>query len=1190
VILQRGSAALQAGALSSCRRAPIAAASHQLTPECGALRARLRVNQERAIVSVHRGALRHAEGRFVAGTTVALAPGRAADPLAVHRGEAAAQSEPDWRSSAPGREDVDLPARGLGRMTARLPGTETIVGGVRLASHEVRVTVHDGFARTEVVEEFVNESDRVLEGRFVFPLPADASISRLALWVGPELVEGEMLERKRAARIFKGIVDDTVRPRDPALLEWLRGSEFSLKIFPIPARGSRKVLLAYNQALPRHGQDFEYRYPLSLGSERATTIDRFAIRVQAHDSRARLRAVETPAYPTKTSRDGEGVRLSYDDTAFTPARDFVMRYRLDRAVQEQPAVHFSDVNSSDVNSSDVNSSDADDGEGLAERSRAAQRSNFVALRLRATPTDELPPRRASTPRVLVLDRSSSQGEASWSSQLRMAEGLVARLDAPFALLACDTDCDAFPDSGLADAGAIDAARLWLAKLQRGGASDLGGALDAGVKRLGDDSGQLIYLGDGGSSAGHLSAERIAAELAPALAERVDLRMLGVGTTVDEVMLEGIAALAGASYERVPAARALEDTCDHLTLRLQTPVIRRPSLDTGELLSEVHPRQLPNVLLGDELMVMAKLTRPGTGKLALRGTLEGQSYQLAKTIDVERSKKGNPLVPRLWAEAEIAALQRSDDDAVIRRVVELSKEHHVMSRHTALLVLENERMFREFGVQRTQRRIGEATASAAGHGRGSAGASNDVGSVGTIGHGAASGSMWGNDIGGSFGSGGLGLSGIGAGGGARGQAFGSGQGFGGGSGRLGRSHRARPPRVRMGMTAVSGRLPPEVIQRIVRMNFGRFRLCYEQGLLRNPELSGRVTVRFVIGRDGKVTVATGQSAMGDQAVVSCIANAFYRLTFPQPEGGIVTVSYPIVLTPSDGGAGQPPPGQGRVDVQRHVAQQPARRRTTQPARRRRGWQRPGWRGQHTASVVHYAANDDWRRTPISALDRWRKLLERSPRSRRAHERLIRGLLRHGRFDEALRRAEHFHELDPDLPAAGELLAYAAAVNGMPLRAARSMSLLVESNPRDAGEQQRAARAFQSLGQLTRACAHWQAAAQLLPKSDENQWHALACVARRHGHRAAAQRVRELPRASKRLRQLATELDQGRKPELAAATGAMGWFEATSDCRADDCPYLAIIGDDGRVYSPWTPARARAASEQVACGARKHRSRR
>jgi hypothetical protein len=177
--------------------------------------------------------------------------------------------------------------------------------------------------------------------------------------------------------------------------------------------------------------------------------------------------------------------------------------------------------------------------------------------------------------------------------------------------------------------------------------------------------------------------------------------------------------------------------------------------------------------------------------------------------------------------------------------------------------------------------------------------------------SARGNMWGDEIGDAFGAGGLGLSGIGEGGGGRGEGIGlgsigtlghgagtgTGQGFGSGHGRLGGSHRTRAPQVRMGATSVSGRLPPEVIQRIVRQNYGRFRMCYEQGLARNPNLEGRVSVRFVIGRDGSVSnVANGGSDLPDNGVVQCVVRAYYGLSFPQPEGGIVTVVYPIMFAP------------------------------------------------------------------------------------------------------------------------------------------------------------------------------------------------------------------------------------------------------------------------------------------------------
>ena len=44
------------------------------------------------------------------------------------------------------------------------------------------------------------------------------------------------------------------------------------------------------------------------------------------------------------------------------------------------------------------------------------------------------------------------------------------------------------------------------------------------------------------------------------------------------------------------------------------------------------------------------------------------------------------------------------------------------------------------------------------------------------------------------------------------------------------------------------------------------------------------------------VGNGGSDLPDNGVVSCVVRAFYGLSFPQPEGGIVTVVYPIMLSP------------------------------------------------------------------------------------------------------------------------------------------------------------------------------------------------------------------------------------------------------------------------------------------------------
>jgi TonB family protein len=102
----------------------------------------------------------------------------------------------------------------------------------------------------------------------------------------------------------------------------------------------------------------------------------------------------------------------------------------------------------------------------------------------------------------------------------------------------------------------------------------------------------------------------------------------------------------------------------------------------------------------------------------------------------------------------------------------------------------------------------------------------------------------------------------------------------------------PPRGKPG-----GHLASEVIQRVVRQGFGHFRLCYESTLRNSPNLQNRVTVQFVIDVDGTVKKPRdGGSETPDAALRTCVVEAFRALQFPPPEGGTVTVTYPILFSP------------------------------------------------------------------------------------------------------------------------------------------------------------------------------------------------------------------------------------------------------------------------------------------------------
>jgi hypothetical protein len=102
----------------------------------------------------------------------------------------------------------------------------------------------------------------------------------------------------------------------------------------------------------------------------------------------------------------------------------------------------------------------------------------------------------------------------------------------------------------------------------------------------------------------------------------------------------------------------------------------------------------------------------------------------------------------------------------------------------------------------------------------------------------------------------------------------------------------PSRVRLGTPIVSGRLSPEAITTVFRQNMSKLVACYDSALYDDPKLAGTVVVKLAIDRNGTVTAMHAETTLGFNPIGRCMATAFIGVAFPPPEGGIVTVRYPI----------------------------------------------------------------------------------------------------------------------------------------------------------------------------------------------------------------------------------------------------------------------------------------------------------
>lgn len=106
----------------------------------------------------------------------------------------------------------------------------------------------------------------------------------------------------------------------------------------------------------------------------------------------------------------------------------------------------------------------------------------------------------------------------------------------------------------------------------------------------------------------------------------------------------------------------------------------------------------------------------------------------------------------------------------------------------------------------------------------------------------------------------------------------------------------PPR---GVAQTTGALTREQVRRTVHLHMNEIRFCYEQALQANPDLDGRVVVRFVVNGNGRVMTSVTQSSTLGAAPGACVSRAISRWQFPGvPNGGVTSVTYPFSFTHSE----------------------------------------------------------------------------------------------------------------------------------------------------------------------------------------------------------------------------------------------------------------------------------------------------
>jgi len=540
--------------------------------------------------------------------------------------------------------------------------------------HRVQVTIQDQVARTDIDQVFLNDSRYELEGTYIFPLPEDAAISDFAMFVDGKRLAGEVLDKDEARRIYESIVNQR---RDPALLEYVGRNAFQARIYPIPARGEKRVQLSYSQVLLADQGLFRYVYPLSTERFSRRPIDEVVISIEL-ETALPIKAIYSPSHDIAVERKGEkSALISFEANDVRPDKDFELYYS--------------------VSAEDVGLS------LLSYKEKGEDGFFLLLIAPQVAPKD-----RAIVAKdvVFVLDTSGSMDGKKLEQAKEALNFVLDRLHEQdrFNIVAFNTGITLYAPR-LRPAAESQEARRFVRGLSAGGGTNIHRALLEAIGLLGEERpGFIIFLTDGLPTAGVTDIARIIADVDKAATDNLRLFAFGMGYDVNTILLDTVSQEHRGTSAYVEPGQSIEEEVSAFYTKISTPLLSDLRLRVdGVLVEDMYPHPLPDLFAGAQVLLAGRYRSGGCARISLEGRVNDEqltfSYPGVRFVE----QGGQDFIPRLWATRKIGQLLKEirlhgEDRELVDEIVALSVRYGIMTPYTSFLVDETQDILTAAGRQ------------------------------------------------------------------------------------------------------------------------------------------------------------------------------------------------------------------------------------------------------------------------------------------------------------------------------------------------------------------------------------------------------------------------------------------------------------------------------------------------------------
>lgn len=533
--------------------------------------------------------------------------------------------------------------------------------------HHVETVIEDQVATTHVDEVFKNPYSFDVEGVYIFPLPKGAAVDRFSLKVDGKPVEGTMLDADEAAAEYRKLVNQN---KDPALLEYIGRGAVKARIYPIPAKGEKRVEITYSELLPYDGGLVKFVYPLDTERFSREPIEDVDVKVNIKAAGA-VETVFSPSHKIQLERKSPTTaEIKYHVKNVKPAEDLILYYRVGGAEMGASV--------------------------LAHKEGGEDGFAILIITPPAAPLTPPEPKEL----IFVLDISGSMaGEKI--EQVKEAVKYCLNQLAPadrFNIVPFNEQPTLFRDKAVAATKAnVSAALDFVDKLTAGGGTNIDGALAKGLASASDEPvgpTMVVFLTDGKPTVGERNVGDIVAN-AGAANENVEGRLFsfGVGYNVKAELLDDLSRKNGGTAQYLEPGEDIELAVTAFYDKISKPILTDVELAWENVdFYDSYPAAVPDIFAGTQLTILGRYKGElADGVLAVSGERAGKSESYRYNLGaVAGESRDNKYIPALWATRKIGFLLEQiklegEDKELIDAIVKLSKRYGVPTPYTSYLV-------------------------------------------------------------------------------------------------------------------------------------------------------------------------------------------------------------------------------------------------------------------------------------------------------------------------------------------------------------------------------------------------------------------------------------------------------------------------------------------------------------------------